>query len=67
MQAERFHDLLADQTPVNDVQLSTAAFNSARFPLISPAGTIRNKDQQIIDRIVDGGYSKITALSALKN
>jgi hypothetical protein len=30
--------------------------NSARFLLISPAGTIRDKDQRIIDRIVDGGY-----------
>jgi hypothetical protein len=56
VQAERFHDLLADQPVLNDVRLSTAALNSARFPLISPAGTIRNKDQRIIDRIVDGGY-----------
>jgi hypothetical protein len=56
VQAERFHDLLADQPVLNDIRLSTAAMNSARFPLISPAGTIRNKDQRIIDRIVDGGY-----------
>jgi hypothetical protein len=40
----------------NDVRLSTAAHNSARFPLISPAGTVRNQEQGIVDRIVDGGY-----------
>lgn len=65
VQAERFHDFLADQTLVNDVQLSTAALNSARFPLISPAGTIKNKDHKIVDRIVDGGYfENYGALSA---
>jgi hypothetical protein len=41
----------------NDVRLSTAAHNSARFPLISPPGSVRsNVDQSIVDRIVDGGY-----------
>ena len=64
-QAERFHDLLVDQPVLNDIRLSTAASNSARFPLISPAGTIRDKDQRIIDRIVDGGYfENYGALSA---
>lgn len=56
VQAERFHDFLSGQTAVDDVRLSTAALNSARFPIISPAGTIRDKDQRIVDRIVDGGY-----------
>jgi hypothetical protein len=65
VQAERFHDLLADQPALNDIRLSTAASNSARFPFISPAGTIRNKDGRIIDRIVDGGYfENYGALSA---
>jgi len=65
VQAERFHDLLPNQAVLNDVRLSTAALNSARFPLISPPGTIRNKDDQIIDRIVDGGYfENYGALSA---
>ena len=65
VQAERFHDLLTDQPALNDVRLSTAASNSARFPLISPAGTIRDKDKRIIDRIVDGGYfENYGALSA---
>jgi len=50
---------------LDDVQLSTAAHNSARFPFISPAGSIRNRDHIIIDRIVDGGYfENYGALSA---
>src|SRR5262249_31712417 len=50
---------------LDDVQLSTAAHNSARFPFISPAGAIRNRDHIIVDRIVDGGYfENYGALSA---
>ncbi len=50
---------------LDDVQLSTAAHNSARFPFISPAGSIRNRDHLIVDRIVDGGYfENYGALSA---
>jgi len=50
---------------LDDVQLSTAAHNSARFPFISPAGSIRNRDHIIVDRIVDGGYfENYGALSA---
>jgi hypothetical protein len=50
----------------DDIRLSTAALNSARFPLISPPGTVRsNIDEGIIDRIVDGGYfESYGALSA---
>jgi hypothetical protein len=49
----------------DDVRIDTAVLNSARFPLISPAGSIRNKDQAIVDRIVDGGYfENYGALSA---
>jgi hypothetical protein len=40
----------------DDITLSTAAHNSARFPLISPPGSIRNDKQMIVDRLVDGGY-----------
>jgi len=39
-----------------DIRLSTAATMSARFPIISPHGNIRNKANQIVDRVVDGGY-----------
>ncbi|WP_146690714.1 hypothetical protein [Bradyrhizobium canariense] len=55
----------------DDVRLSTAAHNSARFPFISPPGSIRNQildknqNQRIVDRIVDGGYfENYGALSA---
>jgi len=40
----------------NDVSLSTAAHNSARFVAVSPPGTIRNQEYYAVDRIVDGGY-----------
>jgi hypothetical protein len=61
--ADHFHDLMTSghrtKKPDNgydDVFLSTAAHNSARFPLISPPGSVRNTDGAIVDRIVDGGY-----------
>jgi hypothetical protein len=45
------------------IPLSTAVHNSARFPYISPAGTIWAKDQNgdtwKADRIVDGGYFEV--------
>jgi hypothetical protein len=37
------------------VSLATAVTNSARFPLISPEGTLLG-DGKVLDRIVDGGY-----------
>jgi hypothetical protein len=40
----------------DDVRLSTAALNSARYVAVSPPGNIRSRNQYIIDRIVDGGY-----------
>jgi hypothetical protein len=66
--AFRFHDLLqgerADKSSalqstawkLRDVRLSTAAHNSARFPLISPPGEIYDADHRVVDRMVDGGY-----------
>jgi hypothetical protein len=57
-----FERYLLRDTAGDDVLLSTAAHNSARFPLISPPGSIRNQSrdkdrhQIIVDRIVDGGY-----------
>lgn len=49
----------------DDVRLSTAAHNSARFPFISPPGSIRSRSGGIVDRIVDGGYfENYGALSA---
>jgi hypothetical protein len=40
----------------DDVRSSTAALNSARFPIISPPGSMRGQDGMLVDRIVDGGY-----------
>ena len=40
-----------------DIRLSTASVMGARFPIISPFGAIRDKnDRDIADRVVDGGY-----------
>ena len=66
------HGTCADRvTPLDgpDVRLSTAALTSARFPLISPAGTIRMKasakDDGLIfgDHVVDGGYFENSGLT----
>lgn len=48
-----FHSLIRADL---DVALSTAALNSARFPVISPPGSIHASTDDIADRIVDGGY-----------
>lgn len=48
-----FHALIPEG---KDVALSTAASNSARFPVISPPGAIRGRKSEVADRIVDGGY-----------
>lgn len=42
--------------PTRDIRLSTAATLSARFPVLSPHGTIRDNKGRPIDRVVDGGY-----------
>jgi len=53
-----------------DLGLSTAATMSARFPVISPPGTIRDGKGNVIDRVVDGGYYEsfgaVTALELAK-
>jgi hypothetical protein len=62
--AYRFHDLLNRPTgkggtqphTTRDIDLSAAATNSARFPLVSPPGEIRDSGGAIVDRLVDGGY-----------
>lgn len=50
---------LFEHWPVR-IPLSTAANNSARFPLLAPAGTLKREptedDPNTIDRVVDGGY-----------
>jgi hypothetical protein len=52
-------DIWTPQRPSDlnrDVRLSTAALLSARFPVISPPGNILNAKDQILSRIIDGGY-----------
>jgi hypothetical protein len=39
-----------------DIRLSTAAGLSARFPIVSPSGNVRNKKRALVARLVDGGY-----------
>jgi hypothetical protein len=39
-----------------DVRLSSAAVLSARFPLVSPPGTLRDFEGDVVGRAVDGGY-----------
>lgn len=60
--SDHFHDLINDRRPVgdamapDDIRLSTAAHNSARFPIISPPGSVLDGNNTIVDRVVDGGY-----------
>jgi hypothetical protein len=44
------------QEAIPDISISKAISLSARFPLISPHGNLRNVQGRIIDRVVDGGY-----------
>lgn len=47
-----------------DVRLSTAALNSARFPVISPAGGLHARGKEARgDEVVDGGYFENSGLS----
>lgn len=68
-EAVLYQDLL--QTQGKDLRLSTAAHNSARFPLVSPAGYwIREEQPNIKQRLQDGGlfenYGAETALEILE-
>jgi hypothetical protein len=64
---EKLEWLVGPTPKLHDVRLSTAAHNSARFPIISPPGAIRNSSHQVIDRIVDGGYvENYGALTAME-
>ena len=45
-----------DDEKDTDLRLSTAATISARFPVISPHATVRDRTQNVLDRVVDGGY-----------
>jgi hypothetical protein len=47
---------VADEGKDIDMRLSTVALMSARFPLVSTQGVIRDIDGAIVDSVVDGGY-----------
>jgi hypothetical protein len=46
-----------DRKPVSiDIRLSTAASVSARSPFVSPHANVRDRQSQLTDSVVDGGY-----------
>lgn len=53
-----------------EISLSTAVHNSARFTFVSPAGTVKKKDGDVWGHLVDGGYFEnsgaTTALEILR-
>jgi hypothetical protein len=49
----------------DDIRLSTAATMSARFPIISPQGVLREQTSRERDLIVDGGYFENDGLATL--
>ena len=63
-------DMEQSQVLIPDISLNKAVSLSARFPLISPHGNLRNIEGRIIDRVVDGGYfdnsGMLTALELAK-
>lgn len=48
-----------------DVRLSTAVVMSARFPLVSPKGNLRNRAGVTIERVIDGAFFDNTGLESL--
>jgi hypothetical protein len=48
-----------------DLRLSTAAVMSARFPVVSPKGNLRNRDGIVIEQVVDGSFFDNTGLESL--
>lgn len=47
------------------MSLAGAAHNSARFPLVSPPGSVRTSDDQPWGHLGDGGYHEATGASTL--
>ena len=39
----------------SDIPISTAVTMSARFPIVSPAGALRNARNEMVSRVIDGG------------
>jgi hypothetical protein len=55
------YPLFSNEVRTKGMRLSTAAHNSARFPLMSPPGTVLTRDGAVAMRIVDGGYFENSA------
>jgi hypothetical protein len=49
----------------DDLRLSTAAVMSARFPVVSPKGNLRNRAGTVIEQVVDGSFFDNTGLESL--
>ena len=49
----------------DDLRLSTAVVLSARFPVVSPKGNLRNRDGIVVEQVVDGSFFDNTGLESL--
>jgi hypothetical protein len=56
---------LVHRALASDLRLSTAVHNSARFTLVSPAGTINRRDGVRYGALVDGGYFENSGLATV--
>ncbi|MFT4254623.1 MAG: hypothetical protein QM608_19315 [Caulobacter sp.] len=61
LDADDFYGLVG-----RDVPVSTAIHNGARFPWISPAGTLTREDGTGSGHIVDGGYFEAAGVEVLR-
>ncbi|MPZ56438.1 MAG: hypothetical protein GEU91_08045 [Rhizobiales bacterium] len=57
-------EAIPEERPI-DIRLSTAATMSARFPLISPQGNLRDRTGNLRDKVVDGGYFENDGLATI--
>lgn len=58
--ADDFHAIFG-----RDVEMSTAISNGARFPWISPAGTLPHADKKRTEHLLDGGYFDAAGVATL--
>ncbi|CAN7166047.1 hypothetical protein [Rhizobium sp. LjRoot254] len=53
------------QKVIRDIRMSTAIVSSARFPVISTRGNVRDKDRVLVGQLVDGGYFDNSGLASI--
>ncbi|OZG72748.1 hypothetical protein BTA51_14595 [Hahella sp. CCB-MM4] len=68
----QMHCMTSDANPAADsacdLRLSTMALNAARFPYVTPPGTINNEQAPVERRhIIDGGYVENFGLSSIRD